>query len=160
MTAAEAIQKTIDREKKELAGLEDEEKRLWTALENAATDEARREVAEQLIRVMRMILHREDYEQEIEGKKAALAAVNADRDHALRAIDREIAAENEKAMEHARKAQELREQALRDQQQGHAEQAKTAREQAARLSHEFDLELARLRGKREARRAVERTLAS
>jgi hypothetical protein len=64
------IQKAIDREKKELAGLEDEEKRLWTALENAATDEARREVAEQLIRVMRMILHREDYEQEIEGKKA------------------------------------------------------------------------------------------
>jgi hypothetical protein len=159
MTIAEAIEKEIAREKAELAGLEAEENRLWAALEKAATEEARRQVAEQLVRVMNMILRRAEYEQEIEGKKVALAAANADPEDPIGAIETELANEEVKAADHARKAQALREQAWRDQQEGKLDNAKKARAEAKKLSDEFDLELARIRGKRQALRAAKRAKA-
>lgn len=153
MTAAEAIQKEIDREKEELDGLDKEEKRLSDAL--AQNPPNPRALVEQLLEVLKKILHKKDFEEEIEGKKKALAAVTAHPDTPLAAIDEEIAREEKQAAEVGRKAQDLREKAYREQKEGQAEQAKADRADAKKLSDEFDLELARLRGKHEARRAVQ-----
>jgi hypothetical protein len=116
------------------------------------------EITKQLLEVLIKLVHREELEEEIEGKKKALRAAKDSPDDPVGGIDSEIDSEMAKAAEVGRKAQELREKAWKDEQQGKKDDAKKARDEAKKLSHEHDLELARLRGKGEARRAVQRAL--
>lgn len=158
MTPSEAIEKEIEKEKKELEDLDAEEKRLRKELLDNPNGPKHREALWELLEVVRKLIRRAESEQEIEGKRKALAAAQASPNDPLGGIDAEIDAEMKKADEIGRKAQELREKAWQDEQAKKKDDAQKAREEAKRLSDEFDLELARLRGKREARRAVERVL--
>ncbi len=160
MTPAQAIQKEIDREQKELDGLEDEKKRLTEKMEKELQkkNKADRSTLEQLIELLGKLLHKHELEQEIEGKKKALAAANARPNDPIGGIDEEYDTEWKRADEIGRKAQGLREKAWRDHLDGKEDAARKAREEAKALSAEFDLELARLRGKSEARRAVQKAL--
>ena len=153
MTPAEAIEKEIEREEKELKEFEDEAKEF--AKKNFGKTD--RETLEQMIDLARPVLSRRD---ELDGKRLALAAVKADPSNPMSAINKEIRQEDQNANEIGRKAQALREKAFQEDQSGDHASAVKDREEAKKLSKEHDHELGRLRGKREAERAVRKAAAA
>ena len=156
MTAAEAIQKEIEREEQLLKGLEAKAEKQSKEMVEAIDDDVKRLA---LTRKLRDTLQRLiDGQNEIEGKKLALAAVKAKPDDPVGAIDAEYDAEHKKADELGRKAQALREKMFLDHPYSKDPPPPETAAELKKLSDEFDAELAKLRGKSFARTAVSAAL--